>query len=135
MITFRRICGVKAKDKWPLPSDFTSDVQDPTNIEIFHKVADITILRQQKEKGDWPKFLKVKKIRWNKSTLVHFAKEAFRGFKSKSRAETNSERGMLHVNLTDNFGIQKAGNLLSNIVIEEYKAQSGGIDPSPLIIQ
>jgi hypothetical protein len=47
-ITFWRICDIKAKDKWPLPSegerqnadsgkvyytpDFTSDMQDPTNI-------------------------------------------------------------------------------------------------------
>ncbi|KAG2135436.1 hypothetical protein DEU56DRAFT_737712, partial [Suillus clintonianus] len=154
-ITFRRICGVKAKDKWPSPSegerqnadtgevyytpDFASDVQDPTNIEIFHKVANITWSEMQKDKDDWPKFLKMKKIRWNKSTLVHFAKETFRGFKSKSRAETDPERGTaLEINQRttwwSNRRKEKAGNLLSNVVIEEYKAQNGGIDPSPLII-
>ncbi|KAG0692847.1 hypothetical protein DFH29DRAFT_881989 [Suillus ampliporus] len=154
-ITFRRICSVKAKDKWPLPSegecqnadtgevyytpDFTCDVQDPTNVEIFHKVANITWSEMQKEKDNWPKFLKTKKIRWNKSMLIHFARETFRGFKSKSRAETDPEHGTaLEINQRttqwSNRRKEKAGNLLSNVVIEEYKAQNGGIDPSPLII-
>lgn len=56
-ITFHRICGIKTKDEWPLPSegewrnpdtdeiydkpDCASDMQDLTNIKIFRKAADI----------------------------------------------------------------------------------------------
>jgi hypothetical protein len=120
---------MKAKDKWPLPSegqrrnldtdeiyytpDFASDVQDPTNIEIFSKAADVTwnemqvsvfhgdfkqinSLREQNEKENWPRCLKSNTIHWNKSTLLVFAKETFRGFKSKSKAETDPQRGLAH---------------------------------------
>ncbi|KAG1847006.1 hypothetical protein DFJ58DRAFT_730336 [Suillus subalutaceus] len=148
--TFRRICGMKTKDKWPLPSegerrnpdtdeiyytpDFAGDVQDPTNVEIFRKAADVIWNAE-----NWLRCLKSKTIHWNRSTLLVFAKETFRGFKSKSKAETDPQGVLAHTTnqhntRRSNRRKEKASNLLAGDVIDQFKVQHDGTDPSPFVI-
>ncbi|KAG1749325.1 hypothetical protein EDB19DRAFT_1904837 [Suillus lakei] len=75
----------------------------------------------------------------NKSTLLVFMKEMFRGFKVKSKAETDPQCELAHTTNQcntqwSNHHKEKAGNLLAGDVIEQYKVQHDGTDPSPFII-
>ncbi|KAJ7167152.1 hypothetical protein C8R43DRAFT_167619 [Mycena crocata] len=93
--TFREVCGVSTKDRWPdfdefrvdevtrlrLPNPkFAADVKDLANVRLF-----LTVAKQAqadlRRRGNRPKDLLAVKARWDLELLQEMAKTSFQNFK------------------------------------------------------
>ncbi|TDL17024.1 hypothetical protein BD410DRAFT_843958 [Rickenella mellea] len=146
---FRRICNVGVKDKWPDPSEerfvegtneryytpnFAEDVKYEGNVELFEKVAEL-VLEDLKDQSIRDPELKDPKIRWNRSSLIEFAKDKFRHFKSDWKAQEGEKRRKREISQRKNRWAQRRTEKytrLLNVAVPLYK-EKHGVDPTVLL--